>query len=334
MKKYIFAYILLICITACTTKAVDNGLTLTGEKKSSYTKTAVGGDDIIRFSAESAWDITINKNAESWCSVSKNSGESGENEFTIEIYPNSIKEPRSGNITIHSGKSSLTISISQTWDPLEIIHFSNAKFKEHIIARVGTDIKEPWDLKIDTNDDNEISISEAQEVMDIDCADSEIPSLEDIKYFSNLEILVCNGNQLPSLDVSQNVKLVGIDCSFNEITTLDLSKNINLSWLGCSSNKLSNVDLSNNAELTQLICFSNEITSIDFSKNSKLSYLTCHSNDISTLDLSNNVKMNFLDCAPMTTLEKLVLRTGQNINFITAKRNPNFIPAETTIEYK
>ena len=54
-----------------------------------------------------------------------------------------------------------------------------------------------------------------------------IDDLTGIEGFSALTILWCFGNQLTSLDVSQNRALIYLDCHNNQLTTLDVRKQNN-----------------------------------------------------------------------------------------------------------
>ena len=52
-------------------------------------------------------------------------------------------------------------------------------------------------------------------------------------------------------------------CGGNQITTLDLSQNIALTDLWCGSNQLSSLDVSNNTVFINLNCIYNPLTSLD-----------------------------------------------------------------------
>jgi Leucine-rich repeat (LRR) protein len=47
-----------------------------------------------------------------------------------------------------------------------------------------------------------------------------------------------HGNNLTSIDISNNLYLEQLDCSDNDLTSLDVSNNISLISLGCQSNPL------------------------------------------------------------------------------------------------
>ena len=55
---------------------------------------------------------------------------------------------------------------------------------------------------------------------------------------SGITSLVCNGNELTNLDITQNTELATLYCDDNQLTTMDVSKNTALKSLSCSYNKL------------------------------------------------------------------------------------------------
>ncbi len=121
-----------------------------------------------------------------------------------------------------------------------------------------------------------------------------LTSLKGIEYFESLTSLVCDYNQLTSLDVSKNTKLTYLKCCDNKLTSLDVSKNIKLEHLDCHYNNLRSLDVSKNTELRGLGVYS--LTSLDVSKNTKLTFLSCSNNKFTSLDVSKNTKLTYLKC--------------------------------------
>ena len=150
--------------------------------------------------------------------------------------------------------------------------------------------------RIDRNEDGKISKSEASVQKSISVGRSNISNMDEIKYFTSLEILVCNDNQLASLDVSNNTALKELWCPYNQLSSLDLSNNVALTKLHCNGNRLRNLDLSDNTSLTELFCNNNQLLTINLSKNSALITLNCEDNQLPFLDLSNNAALESLSC--------------------------------------
>ena len=133
-------------------------------------------------------------------------------------------------------------------------------------------------------------------ITEIIVAEKEISSLKGIEYFTALEYLYCDGNQLTSLDVSKNTALTLLSCGGNQLTSLDVSKNTALKQLSCGGNQLTSLDVSKNTALTKLYCYYNQLTSLDVSKNTALTELSCGVNQLTSLDVSKNTALTELYC--------------------------------------
>jgi len=143
------------------------------------------------------------------------------------------------------------------------------------------------------------------------CNGNQLTSL-DLSNNTALTNLVCRNNQLTSLDVSQNTALTSLLCDDNQLTSLDVSQNTALTRLECGYNQLTSLDVSNTA-LTELYCINNQLTSLDVSQNTALTHLSCAGNQLTSLDLTNNVALTYLNCAA-NQLTSLDLRNGNNTN--------------------
>ena len=175
----------------------------------------------------------------------------------------------------------------------DVVAFEDANFKAYCVKN------------FDTNGDGEISYAEAAVVSRVYCVERSISSLEGIQYFTALNKLYCDGNQLTALDVSKNTALEWLNCQRNQLTTLDVSKNTALAWLDCDGNQLTTLDVSNNTELKELYCSSNKLTTLDVSNNMALTMLYCSSNQLTTMDVSNNAELEEFYCSSnhLTTLD-------------------------------
>jgi hypothetical protein len=116
------------------------------------------------------------------------------------------------------------------------VNIPDINFKSYLIGN----------SEINTNGDTEIQVSEASVFNGaIDCSNLSISDLTGIEAFTSLTDLVCNENQLISIDVSQNLVLEGLACGNNLITSLDLSLNTSLYVLYCPENQLSCLNIKN-----------------------------------------------------------------------------------------
>ena len=126
--------------------------------------------------------------------------------------------------------------------------------------------------------------------------DLQIMDLTGIEYFSGLQALYCNNNDLTTLDLSHNTALTILWCYGNKLETLDLSNCARLTDLWCSENELSRLDVSVLPELTTLWCERNNLAELDLSANAKLIYLDCSVNLLTDLSVANNLDLEELWC--------------------------------------
>ena len=106
-----------------------------------------------------------------------------------------------------------------------------------------------------------------------------------------MSTLYCDGNQIKSLDVSNNLNLSRLGCPSNQLKELNVSKNVNLRELGCGGNQITSLDVSNNPNLSKLLCNHNQLAELDVSNNPNLKELRCKNNYLTKLDLSYNENM-------------------------------------------
>lgn len=176
--------------------------------------------------------------------------------------------------------------------------------------------------KFDIYKDNQLSEEEIKKVTQIDVSNQSIASLDGIKFFTALESLICNSNQLESLDVSKNTALIELSCSGNKLSHLDVSNNTALKLLSCSGNQLVNLDVSNNTVLKQLDCSRNSLLNLDVSNNTALTKLDCRTNKLSDLDLSKNTALAELCCHSNRLTElKLNSQTYDQLPLLTISLN-------------
>ena len=109
----------------------------------------------------------------------------------------------------------------------------------------------------------------------LDLENKNITSLAGIEYFTDLETLICAGNQLTTLDVTGLTNLKNLLCSDNQLTTLDVTGLTNLTDLECNDNQLVSLNVSTLEELKILWCHGNKMTALDITHNAYLGDLKC-----------------------------------------------------------
>lgn len=123
-----------------------------------------------------------------------------------------------------------------------------------------------WCLReIDANDDGRISRYEAERVIEIDCRDCGIATLQDIGEFISLQRLDCRDNLLTELDLRECTLLTKVNCNGNELQALDINGLRSLAELDCAQNRLEGLELVTNVSLRTLRCWSNLLKMLNVS---------------------------------------------------------------------
>ena len=158
-----------------------------------------------------------------------------------------------------------------------------------------------------------LSDSQLGSIKKVECDNYNNPlkakSAKGVEKLTALTYLNVGGNQLTTLDVSNNTALTDLWVDNNRLTTLDVSNNTKLTRLYAENNELTTLDVSKNTKLTNLRVDNNKLTTLDVSKNTKLTELNVGSdfgsNRLTTLDVSNNIALTRLDVDwnQLTTLD-------------------------------
>lgn len=140
-----------------------------------------------------------------------------------------------------------------------------------------------------------LTLSEINNIKNLQLDDKGISSLKGIEYFPNLTYLYCNNNNLTELDISKNPKLKILYCNRNKLTQLDYSANEELSELYCNNNELQSLSGIHPA-LTKLQCSGNKISTMTLNA-PKLTSLMCSKNKLTGLGSSHLPELKTLDCS-------------------------------------
>lgn len=141
---------------------------------------------------------------------------------------------------------SQSISIDET-------NFPDAKFRQFVLDR------------IDKDDDNLLSQEEIDATAALEIQYKGISDLKGIEFFTELETLYCDGNNLSQFDLSKNTKLKDLDFDSNDFTSVNLSQYASIEKVSCKSNNMQEIGISGLAALKDLDCSSNKLTALDVS---------------------------------------------------------------------
>ncbi len=202
----------------------------------------------------------------------------------------------------------------------QIINFPDANFKAKLLMaspdnQIAYSTNVNGHIKIDSNNDGEIQVSEAAQVTYLDVQFSNINSVVGIEFFTNLIQLYCTNNNLTTIDVSSLVNLNYLYLKENNLTQIDVSALVNLKTLDCEGNNLTSLDLSSLTNLENLFVNYNQLTTITFNASGVFKKIHCLGNVLTSLDLSmfptlieihcNNNLLSSLNVANLVNLKAL-----------------------------
>jgi Leucine-rich repeat (LRR) protein len=208
----------------------------------------------------------------------------------------------------------IIISINSNAQTVNIpdVNLKNALVNDLV---VDTNFDGIGDDDVDTNDDGEIQIVEAQAVEYLYLSGKNIVMMNGIEEFINLLQLDVSFNDIEILDLSGNIILNSIDCSNNVLSTINVTQSTELTSLRCNNNLLSSLDITQNIELFSLECNFNQLESLDISNNVDLEYLRLTNNQLTQIDITNNVNL-FLITFRQNNLQELDLSQNINLTFL------------------
>ena len=191
----------------------------------------------------------------------------------------------------------------------QIVNIPDTEFKQALLN---------YSPSIDTNNDNEIQVSEASAVTELIISgyqgfeimgflEGSLSDFTGIEAFVNLTSLTCSNNDLTSLDLSALSHLTYLDCASNinyndfsgmsiGISTLILPNSGTLTTLNTSYNNLSTLDLSNQTALTSVITNNNVLTNLNITNTPLLESLKCEYNQLTSLNTSSSLALTNLEC--------------------------------------
>lgn len=133
-------------------------------------------------------------------------------------------------------------------------------------------------------------------IMGLECVGCGITEIDITKIDTTLKILICPSNELLSLNLSQNTKLVDLVCSNNKIRNLSISHLSELKRLECNHNELDSLNVKHNTKLETLSCGFNKISSLILDNHPLLTHLSCQNNLIPSLTLNLLPNLIKLEC--------------------------------------
>ncbi|MBK8442582.1 MAG: hypothetical protein IPL35_03820 [Sphingobacteriales bacterium] len=149
---------------------------------------------------------------------------------------------------------------------------------------------------IDTNNDDEIQVAEAEAVGTLDLNNKSISDLTGIEVFVNLEFFRCSQNNISVLDVSNLIHLKNLYCNQNSLAKLNVQNLKDLSMLDYSNNFIDSLDVHELKNLYGVVCFNNQLTYLNVSGSTKIAGLDSYQNLLTSLNVDDLISLKYFDC--------------------------------------
>ena len=186
------------------------------------------------------------------------------------------------------------------------IFFTDINFKNKLLLadefqQIAYDLNNNY-IKIDINNDGEISETEALNVYSLHLVFSNISSLTGIAYFTNLIELKLIYNPLNNIDTSQFPQIEVFWCSYCNLSNINLTGLSKLKYFIVYDNNISNIDFTGLPKLEYVFCSNNQLTTLDFSTNPLFNELICSNNNLTSINIKNgasqliNIPQRSNDC--------------------------------------
>ena len=115
-----------------------------------------------------------------------------------------------------------------------------------------------WILSQPFGKDGVLSDKEIADITEMNVSNKIIHDLKGIEYFTALESLNLDKNQVKYIDVSKNKELAYLRVEWNQLTSLDVSKNEAMRFLMCGGNSLTELNTSGCTALERISCSHNQ----------------------------------------------------------------------------
>lgn len=204
--------------------------------------------------------------------------------------------------------------------PAQIVNIPDANFKTPLLNFPIVDSNGDGiaDTDVDTNNDGQIQVSEAQAVTALEL-NTPLADLTGIEAFTNMTRFRILNSSLTAIDFNLMPQLTSLEISRNNsLTSIDFSPLVHLTTLVCDDNadllsvnlngvsnlvstkitynKISSLNISNLTQLETLNCEYNQLTAITLAGNPSLKNFNCSSNQMTSLDVTPAPNLQLLNC--------------------------------------
>ena len=215
----------------------------------------------------------------------------------------------------------LCFLLATVYTDAQIINIPDSFLKAKLLSasqstNVAKDINNN-SIKIDTNNDGEIQVSEALTVYRLNVGETSMTNITGISYFTNVRVLsFFNSTQIASIDLTTFPNLEEIDTRYcYNLSNLNIAGLTTLKKLNCVDNILSNLNLTGLFNLEVLIASYNNFGTLNLSQVTNLKELYLGFCNMQNLNVSMLTNLIELDCRDnnLTSLDLTGLYNLKNV---------------------
>jgi hypothetical protein len=176
------------------------------------------------------------------------------------------------------------------------IIFTDNTFKNVLVSILPSHNKafnlQNQSVRIDTNQDGEIQINEAQNIKFLNIDNSNITNLSGLEHFTKMKFLNLTANLVSQFNFPSLIDLEYLSASNNQISSINLSYYSKLYSIGIDNNPIAQVDVSTLPLLNYINCSHSQITTLDFRNNPNLTLFSCKNSGVTTIYFHPNTQLN------------------------------------------
>lgn len=193
----------------------------------------------------------------------------------------------------------------------QVVQFADPNFKQALINK-----------KIDTNNDGEIQLSEAQKVTKLYLENVPFSSMEGIRSFTNLAEFGTYKNKIRQVDLHNMASLKRLYLIGGDIESLNIKGCSNLEHLSMIGNKLTDIDFTSFKKLTELSLSYNLLSKIEIINFPELQAVNLADNKISSFRIEGCPKLQSLLIRKNNISGNLDLTSFPELRTFSADNNP------------
>lgn len=173
----------------------------------------------------------------------------------------------------------------------------------------------------DKLENTNLTDAELESIDKLYCNNKNITSIKGIEKLKGITIFSSTGNNITSVDLSENTFLEKVLLSRNKISHININNNIALTAISVANNELTNIDVSNNSNLSILDIDNNHLEKLILDNNDKIKSLSLSYNNLTELNVDNLLLLEKL-LIDNNKITKINLTNNTKLNELDISKSP------------